>query len=290
MTVAGNLLLFRYFDFDVEPGNAYRYRVQLVLRNPSFSLPLDRLVDPTVAEGHSRVTGWSAESDPAVVGEDARYYLTRVDSVRGAAFPSATFNIFQWNQSTGTPVNNDRGKFLLGQRIGGDAKTELVSIPNKVSEETVQFDTGDYLIDALRGQPVEDGEFARFAAFHGDLKIASDGKSRPDFADKAIVVNEFGELDSIDTVSRKSAEKQQKDRQERFVEVWKKELVPSGAATLLGGADQYASEGGYETQQTARKKGKKATDNTRIPVGLPGANPGASMSDPSAGAKPNSSR
>src|SRR6185437_15544544 len=27
--------LFRFFDFDVEPGKTYRYRIQLVLSNPN---------------------------------------------------------------------------------------------------------------------------------------------------------------------------------------------------------------------------------------------------------------
>ena len=49
-------LLFRYFDFTVTPGNSYRYRVRLVLRNPNYKRPVEELVDASVAEGELRMT------------------------------------------------------------------------------------------------------------------------------------------------------------------------------------------------------------------------------------------
>ena len=67
--------LFRYFDFEVEPGECYRYRVQLVVSNPSFD---EAFVDsPSVAEGETRTTPWSEPSTPAVVEKDIDFALAR---------------------------------------------------------------------------------------------------------------------------------------------------------------------------------------------------------------------
>src|SRR4029079_9288228 len=34
-TPLADTILFRFFDFDIEPGECYRYRVQIVIANPS---------------------------------------------------------------------------------------------------------------------------------------------------------------------------------------------------------------------------------------------------------------
>ena len=52
----GRLLLFRYFDFSIEPGNAYRYRVKLKMRNPNYLRGYDEVVDQSVAEMGSMAT------------------------------------------------------------------------------------------------------------------------------------------------------------------------------------------------------------------------------------------
>ncbi|HVJ69104.1 MAG TPA: hypothetical protein VM510_14045, partial [Caulifigura sp.] len=49
LTAAERLFLFRYFDFDILPGYAYRYRVKLMLRNPNYQRPLDQVIDKSVA-------------------------------------------------------------------------------------------------------------------------------------------------------------------------------------------------------------------------------------------------
>ncbi|MBC7820321.1 MAG: hypothetical protein IAG10_25845, partial [Planctomycetaceae bacterium] len=79
LTANGRLLLFRYFDFDVQPGVAYRYRVKLKIRNPNFERPAAEVVDPALALGAERETPWSNISMPAVVPTSVNYFLKDVE-------------------------------------------------------------------------------------------------------------------------------------------------------------------------------------------------------------------
>ncbi len=63
------MLLFRFLDFSVAPGNAYRYRLRLKLQNPNFKRDPAELLDVSTREGRFRFTPWSDPSTPAVVQE-----------------------------------------------------------------------------------------------------------------------------------------------------------------------------------------------------------------------------
>ena len=65
---ASRYLLFRFFDFDVQPGKQYVYRVRLVLRNPNYKKSGVKpawLKDVKLAEDQYLKTKWSDGSDPA---------------------------------------------------------------------------------------------------------------------------------------------------------------------------------------------------------------------------------
>ena len=57
-------LLFRYFDYNVEPGKHYVYRVRLGLRNPNCDKKPADLKDPELAKAKYVATKWS---DPSPV-------------------------------------------------------------------------------------------------------------------------------------------------------------------------------------------------------------------------------
>lgn len=61
---AEGILLFRYLDFDVKPGNFYRYRVKLVVKNPNLAYLTS---DPFVSRGMTRETPWSRPSQAVLV-------------------------------------------------------------------------------------------------------------------------------------------------------------------------------------------------------------------------------
>ena len=62
------LLLFRFFDFHVVPGNAYRYRVRLKLKNPNFGRDPAKLLDASLREGRFRHTPWSRPRPYPLIG------------------------------------------------------------------------------------------------------------------------------------------------------------------------------------------------------------------------------
>ncbi|MGQ9575912.1 MAG: hypothetical protein ACUVUC_11385 [Thermoguttaceae bacterium] len=68
-------LLFRFFDFTVEPGKHYQYRVKLLLANPNFGLPPWFLESEKLAEIMHLETPWSDPSPVASVPLDSRVLL-----------------------------------------------------------------------------------------------------------------------------------------------------------------------------------------------------------------------
>src|SRR6185312_5883295 len=110
-------LLFRYFDFDVEPGECYRYRVKLIVANPSFDESF--VSAPTVAEGQERETDWSAPSPPAVVQKDVEFALTK------ATIPNthdlAELKVVQFDTDLGTLIM-DTLKVGYGAYVGNEKK------------------------------------------------------------------------------------------------------------------------------------------------------------------------
>ncbi len=57
--------LFRFFDFKVEPGKTYKYRVRLALDNPNYDVEPQYLQSPDLAKEEFVYTDWS-ESTPEV--------------------------------------------------------------------------------------------------------------------------------------------------------------------------------------------------------------------------------
>ena len=66
LTAVGRLYLFRFLDFQVEPGMAYRYRVKMVLRNPNFKRAYDEVENEAFTKKETCETDWSNISNPAV--------------------------------------------------------------------------------------------------------------------------------------------------------------------------------------------------------------------------------
>ncbi|HBT78021.1 MAG TPA: hypothetical protein DEB39_14110, partial [Planctomycetaceae bacterium] len=77
-TIVVNDYLFRFFDFDVEVGKTYRYRVKLHLANPNYKLGAANLADPALADKKYLETEFSGESDAVTLGTDARVLASEI--------------------------------------------------------------------------------------------------------------------------------------------------------------------------------------------------------------------
>lgn len=70
--------LFRFFDFSVEPGKAYVYRVKVMLVNPNFEVPDEYLEDPALALQETLEAEWSDPSEPTAMPLDSRVLVASV--------------------------------------------------------------------------------------------------------------------------------------------------------------------------------------------------------------------
>ncbi len=167
ISVDGELLLFRYFDFSVEPGKTYEYRVRLTLQNPNFG---KRIADAGglahVVAGKTRTTDWSNVTSPVKVKETTQYFLARLDRARGNSrlLPSAQMNVYHWDSKYGTMVNK-AFEVQLGQPIAGEVETEVIDAAGQeVKEMDYTFEEESFLVDAIEDISID-------RSFHANDRI-----------------------------------------------------------------------------------------------------------------------
>jgi hypothetical protein len=255
LAAAGRLLLFRYLDFDVEPGEAYRYRVKLQFANPNFGLQLDEVEREDIAEGETRWGEWSEPCQAVVVEKEYDFYLTDVDRGRGRALPSAKLAMFQWLRDVGSYINTTAVQPLVvgvGSYVGGKGKSTLLepAIPSMKKEQSVSFNSKDVLVDVAPAPQM-------LLADHPDLQLTGKRSTRPIAVvpDEAVVVDQFGQMLTLDDINGRKQEK----KAEAMVDRERKEFDD-----LLEKADDNTNQLDRMTQMMAspdggeKKKGKKA--------------------------------
>lgn len=260
LTANGRLLLFRYFDFDVQPGMAYRYRVKLKIRNPNFERAREEVVDPAYTEGPERETDWSNISNASVIPNSVDYFLkdverdpTRDDKVR-AAKAVASIAMFEWDSKLGTMLSDTLRILSVGQFIAEKKKTIVVdAAAPSYEDKEVAFNTGDVLLDAA-------GDFDLSPEQHPELGLKAD-KGRPvtklGLLPEAVVLNSLGEIKQLDPALDKSKEQSLKKRvdEERGLLIQFKDAGTKATSGLDGVAGAYdAAMGG--TGSGAKGPGK----------------------------------
>ena len=105
-------ILFRFFDFNVEPGKRYRYRVRLYLTNPNYGVAERYLVPELAALSQSKEewkqyidTEWSEPSQVVNMSLDDSVLVAGVSkSTRADSEPSGTITAVHWDYEKGTEV------------------------------------------------------------------------------------------------------------------------------------------------------------------------------------------
>ena len=251
-TAAGRLLLFRYLDFDVEPGEAYQYRIKLILQNPNFGKDLADVVDPSVAAGLTRETEWSEPTPAVVVEDDVDFYLVDVEH-RKKDQGTAYVQMFQWVPAFGTFIK-DQLPVAFGQFVGGNKKSLRLNVwEPALTEAEVEFNSPSVLVDSRFSPQVVIAE-------HPDLNLAATAKSRPEkigIAEQAVVVNRYGEIVRYDTVSQVDA----RLRKDQYVEQERRPFLNE-----TGDKDK----GGTELDKLVnKKKGANDKETTKGPTRNP---------------------
>lgn len=265
------LLLFRYLDFAVEPGDCYRYRIKLELRNPNFELGLDQVQEASVADGETRWTDWSTPTPPVLVEKDVEYFLAKVPRTQNRPKPEALIEVIQWDPRVGTLIDGTL-KMVFGQFVGGRKKVPVlnVAVPS-LEEEEALFASKDVLVDSA-GAP------ALAASEHADLKLGAkewkelfdDGK-----LDLAVTVNPSGDLIGHNPVSVKGEIQRGKKRIDKERQPYN-DLVAQDDAASANPLERMSKDGGKPGDKD--KKGPKKDTRMKNPLkadGMAGAVPAA---------------
>lgn len=217
LVVPAQYLLFRYLDFDVEPGLAYRYRVRLQLRNPNFDLTPEELgsAEPEIAKGDERETPWSNISNPEVVPTTVNFYLKQVERVPynedkikpNGSKAVAQLSMFDWDTKLGTVINDVLRIGAIGAFIGDEKNRETLKLDlaNEVldKDKDFRFSTMNVLLDVESDAEIE-------ASQHPDLKLSAADKKgfvRVGLVPEALVATESGEVELLDPYSGRDEEK-----------------------------------------------------------------------------------
>jgi hypothetical protein len=119
-------VLFRFFDFTVQPNKRYRYRVQLYLDNPNYHQETRWLQEASLATKEYLATRWSEPSSMIAVPRDDRLLLVEIKPTRGSMDPSGRFALLHWNADQGALVWNE--KWALRGQLMNFAKEEARAV------------------------------------------------------------------------------------------------------------------------------------------------------------------
>jgi hypothetical protein len=100
--------LFRFFDFNVEPGKSYIYRVQLVLNNPNYQVPASQLIDAQQTQKETLETSIKVAPSSSIIYVPTDTQIL-VDSVKPKAGYDYTGKVLllKWMKTTGQEAYKD---------------------------------------------------------------------------------------------------------------------------------------------------------------------------------------
>jgi hypothetical protein len=106
-------LLFRFFDFSVQPGKHYRYRVKLVLANPNYGMLPHFLERDGMEKVKTLEADWSEPSPPVAVPRDSQVLVASTRASDG----SASLMMVRFEEKDGVAASEEfvtvqRGQFL----------------------------------------------------------------------------------------------------------------------------------------------------------------------------------
>lgn len=152
-----DVLLYRFFDFNVAPGGTYQYRVRLRLTNPNFQLEQRYLKDPRVAAKEFLDTPWS-EPVAITVPRDVRIFASAILPPKVNSEIATKLLITTLDEDSGleysTEVEGRRGT-LLNTRATG---TALDPRNGETKQEEKQFTTDTIVLDIYGGGTLDSAD------------------------------------------------------------------------------------------------------------------------------------
>lgn len=282
-------LLFRYFDFDVESGMAYRYRVRLKLGNPNYQLPPEELAgaDPEIANGIDRTTPVSNISNAVVVDNTFNYFLRdierepyRDEKIKTSdPKPVALLDVFDWDTRFGTVVRDALNVPAIGAFIGGIAgagtkkETAVLDLVEGQIEKKKEWKLTslDVLVDVETDLDVPVDQ-------HPELKLSqtpTKGMVRIGLNEGALIATSAGDLKLLDPIADRASEENWINRTNAERANFTEGSSSAKPKSRLGAlANDVAPEEGQ-----GKKGGKKVAKNP-LRLGMPGMTPESSSRMP----------
>jgi hypothetical protein len=180
--------MFRFFDFTVEEGKRYRYRVQLVLANPNHNVRPQYLKDAKLGKEQYKL---SPKSEPSPIASVPTYNFLLAGKVKAADKPidepKANLIAIQLDPKMGTRAvyelrpptpgkKEDRGREMpgveRGQAIKFSTKLDVVHPITRVpKEETVAFNAKMVLLDMRGGEQFTPGSLKDRDTIPGEVLL-----------------------------------------------------------------------------------------------------------------------
>lgn len=119
MMVETRVRLFRFFDFTVEPGKRYKYRVKLMFTNPNQGLPIRILQNPELAKlPYLEAEEWTEAKEIVSVPRDSRVLAGPVKSSAWATVePKGTLGIAFFDMKSGAEQFEEIKDVMRGQLL-----------------------------------------------------------------------------------------------------------------------------------------------------------------------------
>ncbi len=183
-------ILLRFFDFTVEEGHTYQYRVQVILKNPNHKLPLNLLKEPKYAAEEVLKTEFSEPTEPVRVtigGGEVIAGPVRAARPEGGYADSATAIFRQRNRTTGALLAYTFNRVEAGQVLNFNVKDSTnrgikFETPVGGIDSAAEFAfQSDNLVLDLRGDRGSPGEMLLLDA-SGRLTVQSEVGASPNFA------------------------------------------------------------------------------------------------------------
>ena len=142
--------LLRFFDYSVEPGKSYVYRVKLVLKNPNYGKNPLQLEKPEYAADKTLMTSFS-EPSPAirVPFETSVYVAGAKKGSKVTAEPTADVVLARWKKKTGDEIPSIFDNLMRGSVLNFSERE--VSMASGEKEKTA-FQSNILLLDINGGR------------------------------------------------------------------------------------------------------------------------------------------
>ena len=110
-----NYYLFRFFDFDVEEGKTYQYKVKLYLANPNYGLDVNLVEDGNSVLTPTVVSVESKPSNPVALGGESRILAEQIEGARPGQEPRMTIASIFFNTEDAKESLAEGKKVVRGQ-------------------------------------------------------------------------------------------------------------------------------------------------------------------------------